>query len=204
MNRNQKYSVSWLIQEIAKGKEIKLHLFYGHKPSFDGQITDSCLSQWWMANFQTKGITYCCMEQFMMAQKAALFRDDETFQRILNCQEPQRIKSLGRQVRGFSQSTWDQWKYPIVRNGNWYKFSQNPPLKNFLLSTGDVVLAEASPYDPVWGIGLSKQSPFAANPTAWQGKNLLGFALMEVRDALYEKHWQEIIITDNQRNIDRY
>lgn len=57
-------------------------------------------------------------------------------------------------------------------------------MKEFLLSTGDDILAEASPYDGVWGIQLSADSPDAQNPCRWQGQNLLGFALMEVRDEL--------------------
>lgn len=75
-------------------------------------------------------------------------------------------------------------EYSIVLNGNWCKFSQNPSLRDFLLSTKDQVLVEASPYDAIWGIGLSADSPDAQNPHNWRGQNLLGFALMEVRDEL--------------------
>ena len=68
--------------------------------------------------------------------------------------------------------------------GNWYKFSQNRNLREFLLSTGDSVLVEASPYDAIWGIRLAASSPEAQDPMKWRGQNLLGFALMEVRDEL--------------------
>lgn len=69
-------------------------------------------------------------------------------------------------------------------NGNWCKFSQNRDLREFLLSTGDSVLVEASPYDAIWGIRLSANSLEAQDPMKWRGQNLLGFALMEVRDEL--------------------
>lgn len=46
------------------------------------------------------------------------------------------------------------------------------------------MLAEASPFDGVWGIHLSAASPEARDPLKWRGENLLGFALMEVRDEL--------------------
>jgi predicted NAD-dependent protein-ADP-ribosyltransferase YbiA (DUF1768 family) len=36
----------------------------------------------------------------------------------------------------------------------------------------------------VWGIGLAADDPRAADPLAWDGLNLLGFALMEVRAEL--------------------
>ena len=113
-----------------------------------------------------------------MAGKAELFGDREIREQILACSVPGEIKALGRKVRGFDQKVWDRFKYAIVLNGNWCKFSQNRSLREFLLSTGDRVLAEASPYDNIWG------SPEAQDPRKWQGQNLLGFALMEVRDEL--------------------
>ena len=74
--------------------------------------------------------------------------------------------------------------HAIVLLGNWHKFSQNRELREFLLSTGDSVLVEASPYDAIWGIRLAASSPEAQDPMKWRGQNLLGFALMEVRDEL--------------------
>ncbi|CAM9590142.1 unnamed protein product, partial [Hapterophycus canaliculatus] len=43
------------------------------------------------------------------------------------------------------------------------------------------VLAEASPLDPVWGIGLRADNPTARTPALWPGQNLLGRVLMAVR-----------------------
>lgn len=128
--------------------------------------------------------SYLCMEQYMMASKAQLFGDEEIRKEILACSDQKRIKALGRKVRGFDQKVWDRFKYPIVLSGNWCKFSQNRKLREFLLSTGDSVLVEASPYDAIWGIRLSASAPEANDPQTWRGRNLLGFALMEVRDEL--------------------
>ena len=77
--------------------------------------------------------------------------------------------------------------------GNWCKFSQNRDLREFLLSTGDSVLVEASPYDNIWGICLAASSPEAQDPMQWRGQNLLGFALMEVRDELRRVTQNEMI-----------
>ena len=46
------------------------------------------------------------------------------------------------------------------------------------------MLVEASPLDAIWGIGLSQDNPKAQQPHLWQGQNLLGFALMKVREQL--------------------
>jgi len=69
-------------------------------------------------------------------------------------------------------------------DANLAKFSQNPQLKAFLLGTGSRILVEASPVDKIWGIGLAQDNPAAENPKQWKGLNLLGFALMEVRQQL--------------------
>jgi hypothetical protein len=34
----------------------------------------------------------------------------------------------------------------------------------------------------IWGIGMAKTDKHIHNPARWKGENLLGFALMEVRD----------------------
>ena len=179
-----KYTRQWLQQEFAAGRKRELCMFWGHQPARDGSITKSCFSQWWMEDFCSAEYTYRCMEQYMMAAKAELFDDQEIQEQILNCNDPKQIKALGRMVRGFNQKVWDRFKYPIVLSGNWCKFSQNRDLQEFLLSTGDSVLVEASPYDSIWGIRLPAGSPEAQDPQKWRGRNLLGFALMEVRDEL--------------------
>lgn len=80
--------------------------------------------------------------------------------------------------------TWQEACFEIVVTGNYQKFGQQPDLQAYLIQTGDRVLVEASPVDPIWGIGLAQDDPAALNPTHWRGTNLLGFALMAVRDRL--------------------
>ena len=188
-----KYTKQWLQQEVTEGRKQEFCLFWGHQPSKDGSITKSCLSQWWMEDFYTMVDSYLYMEQYMMAGKAQLFGDEERRKEILACSDPKQIKALGRKVRGFDQVVWDKFKYAIVLNGNWCKFSQNRELREFLLSTGDSVLVEASPYDRIWGIQLSADTPEAQNPFRRRGENLLGFALMEVRDELRKVRKNEML-----------
>ena len=158
--------------------------FWGHQPSKDGTITASCLSQWFIAPFRVYDTTYCCMEQFMMASKARLFEDKETLDLILKSSDPKEIKALGRQVKGFDADVWNEAKHLVIVNGNFRKFTQNPALRDYLLATGDRFLVEASPYDTIWGVGLSADDPRIGDPSLWRGQNLLGFALMEVRDEI--------------------
>jgi ribA/ribD-fused uncharacterized protein len=64
------------------------------------------------------------------------------------------------------------------------KFGQHPQLRDLLAGTGSRVLAEASLRYQAWGIGLAAGDEGAGSPERWQGLNLLGFALMEVRHQL--------------------
>ncbi|AKA69712.1 NADAR family protein [Clostridium scatologenes] len=179
-----KYTIDSLKQDFQKGKRIKYLFFWGHQPSTDGSITKTCLSQWWKANFVIDGYTYCCMEQYMMAEKARLFKDNETLDEIMKSSHPKQMKTLGRKVKNFDEELWIKSRYSIIVKGNDAKFTQNENLKEFLIQTKDRVLVEASPYDRIWGIGMSKDDYNIENPLYWKGLNLLGFALMEVRDKI--------------------
>ena len=120
----------------------------------------------------------------MMAEMARLFKDYETLEEILATENQKEIKDLGRKIKNFNEELWNREKYEIVKRGNLAKFSQDENLKEFLLSTGDKIIVEASPYDSIWGIGMGTKDKNIEDPTAWKGENLLGFALMEVRDLL--------------------
>ena len=61
-------------------------------------------------------------------------------------------------------------------------------MKDFLLSTGDKLLVEASPYDKIWGIGLSENKAKQMKLEEWPGKNYLGKCLMSVREKLKKEN----------------
>lgn len=179
-----KYNTSRLIEKHNAGERIKFLFFWGHQPSKDGSITQSCLSQWWVSPFIVDGITYKTAEHWMMAGKARLFDDSANLEKILQSNTPAEAKKLGRLVKDFDPLAWDKEKFGLVVEGNFHKFSQHEEMKRFLLSTGDCVLVEASPRDRIWGIGMGPNNASIENPSSWRGKNLLGYALMEARDKL--------------------
>ncbi|MBQ5453396.1 MAG: NADAR family protein [Bacteroidales bacterium] len=152
---------------------------YPHNP-----VSKTCLSQWYDCEFYVSGKKYFTAEQYMMASKALLFNDLEIYGKIFEAKTPQEFKNLGKLVKNYDSNTWNAHKDRIVIEGNIAKFSQNPDLKNFLLSTGDKILAEASPVDKIWGIGLPEDDVRVLDPANWQGENHLGNALMKVREML--------------------
>jgi len=175
------YSRNKLIEKYNSREQIEYIFFW--KPNI-GVVDKSCFGQWQPSVFSVDVDTYCCAEQYMMSEKARFFKDEEICKLIMKSTDPKEMKALGKKIRNFEQNMWDKVKYSIVLNGNYFKFAQNEDMRNFLLSTGDKVLVEASPLDTVWGIGLSESNEKSQNPSTWRGQNLLGFALMEVRDDL--------------------
>jgi ribA/ribD-fused uncharacterized protein len=173
-----------LQDDARRGVRHKFLFFWSHQPGVGGSIGPSCLSQWWPAPFVLNSVHYPTAEHFMMAEKARLFGDDDTLERVLASTHPKQAKDAGRQVRGFVDVIWDEHRFDIVVRGSVAKFGQNHELKRFLLGTRQRVLVEASPVDRIWGIGLAADDPKADDPEAWQGLNLLGFALMEARERL--------------------
>ena len=157
--------------------------FWKHHPVSDS-VGRECFSQWYEAGFSVGHRHFWCAEQFMMAEKARLFGDTEAYGKIMASKEQGEIKALGRGVRGFDEEIWDKFKYWIVVNGNFYKFSENEALRKYIMSTEGAVLAEASPFDRIWGIGMAEDKAQRCDVKEWQGENLLGFALMEVREEL--------------------
>ncbi len=170
-----------LIDCYDSREKIKYLFFWGHTPSSPGLIDKSCLSQWYSAKFTVKGVTYKTSEHYMMAQKALLFSDLSSYYKIIYCSHPGEAQALGRKVSNFKHDVWQQQRFNIVVSGNYYKFSQNPQLQEYLLSSSQRVLVEASPKDTIWGIGLAESESNINNPSTWKGMNLLGFALMEAR-----------------------
>ena len=180
----QKYTRQW----AEKQKNPKF-VFFWKKGDKDGEF-----GQFYPATFVASPIygnigprVFVHNEQWMMANKALLFGDNDAFEKIMAEENPQVCQNLGKAVRNFDQQTWNDKKYFIVRTGNGYKFNQNPALNAKLKKYIGYVFVEASPKDVVWGIGLSENHPDARRPAQWQGENLLGFALMEVLDMILKQ-----------------
>lgn len=143
----------------------------------------SVFSQWTPSMFVVDGLEYCCAEQYMMSEKAKLFGDYKTFDQIMSTSNPKKHKELGRKVSNFNAKVWDDCALDIVIKGNTHKFQQNHGMRQKLQLTGNKTLVEASPFDNIWGIGMSRRNKDICDTSKW-GQNKLGNALMKVRDIL--------------------
>lgn len=186
---NKKYELEGLIMYYDMDPYMgKYDFIYFWQPLYQyGKISASCLSQWYPSVFSVDGQLYQNAEQYMMAEKARLFDDEDTRKLILASTNPSEIKKLGRKVKNFDDGVWKEHCDSVVLKGNIQKFYQNRNLSEYLISTGRKILVEASPYDKIWGIGMNQAEAFECTPHEWRGKNKLGFILMEARDILREK-----------------
>lgn len=184
-----KYTLENIVERSKNNEDLEFLFFWGHTAK--DEITKACFSQWFPYEFEENGIIYKTAEHYMMAGKAKLFNDHEILEQILKAETPNQAKSLGRKVKNFDPDIWNEHRYEIVKKGNFLKFSQNEKFKGFILSTDNKIIVEASPYDTIWGIGMLETDPNTKNPAQWNGENLLGFALMEVRDELRIRNKKE-------------
>ncbi len=148
-----------LVNYVNRGKKVKYLFFWGHQIKGNA-VSKSCFSQWYTSPFNDGENRFATAEHYMMHGKAKLFGDTDAMEKALQAKNPGAVKA------------------------NLAKFSSNDELKAFLINTGKRVLVEASLVDKIWGIGLAEDNDAAQNPNLWKGENLLGFALMEVREQL--------------------
>lgn len=131
-------------------------------------------------------------EAAFMFLKAKTFGDDIIARLILSNQSPWETKKMGRRINSYNEDRWAEVREDAMFAACYAKFAQNPKLRQELLSTGTKLLVEASPVDKIWGIGLAPNDPRARSVATWQGLNLLGKVLMEVRTVLVNEMLAEV------------
>jgi ribA/ribD-fused uncharacterized protein len=143
----------------------------------------SILSNFHPKEVKIEGVAYSCNEQFFQRSKALLFGDHETAEKILNEKDPAKMHEFGKRVRGFNKEIWKKRAPRVLKHMNEVKFRSYPEAATFLVNTGERRIGEGSP-DPYYGIGIHISSPAATDQTKWNGTNLMGTILTEIRDSL--------------------
>ena len=159
---------------IISERETETHLYF----------LRGVLSNFEKCYIKYKGHLFATTEQAFMWEKAVFFNDHESASKILREENPAKAKKLGREVKNFDDSKWSKVCYEIMYLINYEKYFQNTRLKNILLNTGDKMIIEANPKDTRWGVGLSAEDDRVLDESQWQGENLLGKVLMQVRQEL--------------------
>ncbi len=99
----------------------------------------------------------------------------------MGLEDPAVIKSL---AKGKFDNIPLDTKQETVKKGMLLKYGQNDDLLELLVDTGTSVLAESSPFDKTWGTGVRITHENAHKQRTWEGQNLHGKLLEEVRREL--------------------
>ena len=183
--KNQKKTTDRSNEEIEK--EIKATKFCTAKDGSQLVLFKtgfSMLSNFYpLATFKIDGEEYLNVEQWVQANKAEWFGDEDQRERIMTTKSPREAKALGRKIdESGNDNLWVKEIRKITKQGIREKVNQNDEVKKLLCSTGKATIAEASEFNKFWSTGVDIDDKKVLNPKKWIGKNTMGKVLMEIRD----------------------
>ena len=162
------------------GKEVDA--FFFHKPD----EPYGYLSNWYPSPFDLDGKHFSSVEQYIMYRKCMIFGDEKSAKAILATEDTAKQQAIGRNAAGYNSHVWTGLRQMVVFRGLMAKFRQNEDLKEKLLDTGDAYLVECAGSDKIWACVVRLNDAKRFDVANWTGDNILGFALMEVRQKLSE------------------
>ena len=168
------------IGDMLKVNDRTVSAVYFHLP----EEPDGYLSNWYRAEFDLDGIHFTSTEQYIMYRKCTLLGDQASAKAVLATDDPEKQQAIGQKAQGYIGNLWAGSRQMIAAKGLMAKFSQNDDLKQQLLSTGDSWLVECAGSDKVWACGIRLKDDSRRDIANWTGTNILGFALMQVREML--------------------
>lgn len=174
------------IQQMATTDNQQPKQVYAFYEDDDNSFSNYCVelpsgNSW---QFELNGTKYKTVEHAFQAGKALFFGDMETFKEIVDAPTPDDCSKFGRKVKNFNPDIWNQKSLETMHACLFAKFVQNEKFKQQLLSTKDMIIAEADPDGLFWGTGIAEDDPKIQDPSTWPGENQLGKLLMKVRSDL--------------------
>lgn len=160
--------------------------FYSYRDVFSNHYQE--ISPFSNFDQKMKGIYFHTGEHYMMYEKAMLFGDKASAERIIKAVTPQGAKTLGRKVKNFDQAVWDENKFNIVTRLVYSRMCDNGNLRELAVGyrKKGLKFVEASPRDRIWGIGMEENHPMVDDESFWCGENLLGKAWDEATDMIID------------------
>jgi ribA/ribD-fused uncharacterized protein len=132
------------------------------------------------------GLIFNNVYQYIIYKKAIFFNNFSISTKILNVTVYNQLVKLNDCIEIYYPILIDKWNQiylDVIYDGCYLNFSQNPYLKEYLLSTGDNILAYAINNTEL-GIGFKEEDAWKLEQSEWSGRNLLGKSLMNVREQL--------------------
>ena len=100
---------------------------------------------------------------------------------VLMTEDVELVKKFGKSIINHDEAKWQKVHFQILWRGIYFKFMQNKKLKIKLILTLGKKLIYANGQDSFYGNGIEPHHK-VVSPFFTQGFNILGFALMDVRE----------------------
>ena len=140
------------------------------------------LSNFYPATFTHDGVQYISSEQFIQANKAKYFGDNEAYNQIMGCSTSLECKRASRQIRNVDADKWDMVAGDLCQPGIQSKFLQNPPVMDTLLrKTRQKTIVECTS-DRLWGTGIPLNDPNCLDSSKWINQGIMGQILEGIRN----------------------
>lgn len=148
-------------------------------------FSKSCiLSNHFPSPFRLKDRVFSNMEHYLAFERARLSEQKHLIEKAIQAEDPLEAKSLLNFLRTDHPQEWQERRADIAITGLREKFRQNKHLADFLLSTKNQTLGEASK-NPNWGVGMTLDDQHVLDSSKWiESGNLLGTLLMQLRTEL--------------------
>jgi ribA/ribD-fused uncharacterized protein len=142
------------------------------------------LSLKWAVEIEFNETRYNSAQQALSAELAKAFNDEAGLQKIMSVDSPEEIDYTLEDVPGepdTNRAKWNDLTKQLMYDINIAKYNQYPELAARLLETKNAILGAYIPDDTLIGIGLSLDNIQSKKPVNWTGQNILGKALMDIR-----------------------
>ncbi len=124
-------------------------------------------------------------EHVFMYLKAKFFGDFEIAKQIMETPDPKTAKHLGRNVRKFDESRWEEYREKAMWIALDLRWQSDERFRGYLMKPEfeGKKFVEANPYDKIWSCGYLEDDPRTdLAESTWPGLNLLGKLLTKMRD----------------------
>ena len=142
------------------------------------------LSNFYESRFEVEGVEYISSEQYIQSQKAIMFNDVSSYNKIMGATSSLDCKNAARTIKNFDRDRWEKTAETVCKAGIRAKFSQNQYLLEVLTrKTSNKTLVECT-NDRLWANGVPLYSDSCLDRQQWISQGLLGKLLEEVRSEL--------------------
>lgn len=150
------------------------------------------LSLKWAVQLEFQSTIYQSAKQAIYAELAKLFGDQSNLEKIMSAETADEITYSVKNISNEDESKWNEAMTKLIYDVNLAKFNQYTELSGRLIETKNAILGAYEPNDSLIGIGIAPENPLSKNQINWTGQNILGKALMEIRETLKKQREMEL------------